>query len=496
MLLYEPLRVIQQLETWVRDIVDTVLVIVKLVVCIVLQVLSFFDSRAERIMLEQSVWDLPMTQSNPKFFPKSRDLPLSKRYEAGTVLKNKPLLFKFIFEWDTYKVFPRGLLDKFFSQFFTSAEIPEGKADPEWKPISNRKKEKSPSKGGGGSSTASPEGSSTPGASSTPAATSTEAPATTDKSKGPPGPETPKSKGPPGPEMPKSKSKMKLKPTTTMSPIKTSTEEEEIEYYDDATDEKTSRRKREALALVRSKRERIDDRLMEYSLPETEIFRCEKRGLEIIGWLVLDFFKAWYHFFPFINKMYFRIGEGVVKIIIEYVRWFIWPDVIGLDVAICYKVDAFFHIKPPKLGPLCKGILKTVFELIMDVADLANEDLFVEALDVIDFFAISHDNRITYHELDIYSNVTHIKAADSVDKVRFDGTARIDDFYRDYASKIQCFEKPLRMYDRDPETKLLKRVKYEWCLAVSFVPINIHHQTFLLSFLVGFYTTSKPIVSN
>lgn len=458
--MYEPLRVLQQLETWVRDIIDTVLVIVKLVVCIVLQVLSFVDSRAERIMLEQSVWDLPMTQSNPKFYPKSRDLPMSKRYEAGTVLKNKPLLFKFIFEWDTYKVFPRGLLDKFFSSFFSSGEIPEGKPDPEWKPISNRKKEKAPSKDG---PTPAPDGSSTPGASSTPAATSTAAPATTDK---------PKSKAQPGPEMtPKPKGKMRPrstpKPTTTMSPAKTTTEEEEVEYYDDGTE--GSRRKRESLPLLRAKRERIDDRLMEYSLPETEIFRCEKRGLEIIGWLVLDFFKAWYHFFPLINKLYFRIGEGVAKIIIEYVRWFLWPDVIGLDVAICYKIDAFFHVKPPMLGPLCKGVLKTVFELIMDVADLANEDLFVEALDVIDFFAISHDNRITYHELDIYSNVTHIKAADSVDKVRFDGTARIDDYYRDYASKIQCFEKPLRMYDRDPETKLLKRVKYEWCLAVSFI---------------------------
>lgn len=120
------------------------------------------------------------------------------------------------------------------------------------------------------------------------------------------------------------------------------------------------------------------------------------------------------------------------------------------------------------VGPVCKGILKFLFELVMDVADCLNEDLFIEALDVVNCFVFDHDNRITYHELDIYSNVTHIKAADSVDKVRFDGTARIDDYYRDYASKIQCFEKPLRGYDRDPETKLLKRVKFEWCLAVSF----------------------------
>ena len=432
-LLYEPLRIIQELETWLRDIIDTVLVILKLLGCAVLQVLSFVDSRAERIMFEQSIWDMPMTQSNPKFYPKSRDLPLSKRYQAGTVLKNKPLLFKFIFEWDTYKTFPRGLLDKLFSQFFTSADIPQGNAEPEWRPISNRKKGASPSAkggegGGGGPST--PADAPKPGGSST----------------------TPK----PGDK------------STTPKAGETTTEE--VEYYDDTTE--ASRRKREAFPLVRSKRERLDDRLMEYSLPETEIFRCEKRGLEIVLWLVLDFFKAWYHFFPIFNKMYARGIEGLVKIAFELIHWFLNPDLLGIDVAYCYKIDAFLHLKPPMLGPVCKGILKFAFELVMDVADLLNEDLFVEALDVVKCFVFDHDNRITYHELDIYSNVTHIKAADSVDKVRFDGTARIDDYYRDYASKIQCFEKPLRGYDRDPETKLLKRVKYEWCLAVSDFPFR------------------------
>lgn len=456
--------------------IDTVAVIVKLLSCAIMQLLSFVDARADDIMIEQSIWDLPMTQSNPKFYPKSRDIPLSRRYQTGTVRENNPLLFKFIFEWDTYKVFPRGILDKMYSQFFTSGDIPDGNAAPEWKAVSNKKKAGAPSKGGDQPTTpAADAASSTTAKPSTTEGSTTAKPATT----------TGKAKAPAGPI------------ESLFGGGSDSSSTEDYEYYEDATE--SSRKKREAfpLALLRAKRERLDDRLMEYSLPETEIFRCEKRGLEIVLWLVLDFFKAWYHFFPIFNKLYARAIEGLVKIVFEFIHWFLNPDLIGIDVAHCYKVDALLRLKPPMVGPVCKGILKFAFELVMDVADLLNEDLFIEALDVVNCFVFDHDNRITYHELDIYSNVTHIKAADSVDKVRFDGTARIDDYYRDYASKIQCFEKPLRNYDRDPETKLLKRVKYEWCLAVSFPHLFPDHNPHFCNFFPqGLHSASQSSLPN
>ena len=218
------------------------------------------------------------------------------------------------------------------------------------------------------------------------------------------------------------------------------------------------------------KRERIDDRLeYVYTPHEIETIRCMKRGLEVILYLVFDFFKAWYYFFPLINKFYGRLVEWVIKIVFTFVREFIWGRQLwGIDPTWCYTLDSFIGLTGSSygLGPFCAGNQRFVFELAMDVGNVINEDSFVEVVDFAKWCFFDHDNRISNLELSVFSNVTYVKAADSPDHMRYDKTARIDQYYKHFAAMIQCNEN-YESHDTQWDRLMLTRTKWEWCQAVS-----------------------------
>ena len=107
----------------------------------------------------------------------------------------------------------------------------------------------------------------------------------------------------------------------------------------------------------------------------------------------------------------------------------------------------------------------------MDILNVWNEDLAVESHDLLRIVFTDLDDKISNDELDWYSNLTSWRVADSQDYVRFDGTARIDRYYRDTAAKIMGNE----LYEPHP-TQILKnmllRVKENWCMATFMPPIN------------------------
>lgn len=113
---------------------------------------------------------------------------------------------------------------------------------------------------------------------------------------------------------------------------------------------------------------------------------------------------------------------------------------------------------------------RTVYEFALDVANSLNEEIFVEMTDALNL-VISTDDKISSSELELWSNITYIKTANAVDKVRTDGTARIDDFYWDYSAKIMAnerHEKDINYHWRE----ILLRSKDEWCQAVWNPPTN------------------------
>lgn len=107
----------------------------------------------------------------------------------------------------------------------------------------------------------------------------------------------------------------------------------------------------------------------------------------------------------------------------------------------------------------------------MDILNFWNEDLAVESHDFLRIVFVDIDDKISNDELDWYSNITTWRVADSQDYVRFDGTARMDRYFRDMAAKIMSNE----LYEPHP-TKLLRnmllRVKENWCMATFMPPVN------------------------
>ena len=100
-------------------------------------------------------------------------------------------------------------------------------------------------------------------------------------------------------------------------------------------------------------------------------------------------------------------------------------------------------------------------ELVADIGDLWCEDLFFEVLEYHRVLFMEHDNRITNSELQVFSNVTYLKAANSVDKVRWDGTAMIDNYYLWLSGLIQSNELT-ETHSTEWELQVLPRAKYEW----------------------------------
>lgn len=107
----------------------------------------------------------------------------------------------------------------------------------------------------------------------------------------------------------------------------------------------------------------------------------------------------------------------------------------------------------------------------MDILNILNEDMATESYDLLRIVFVDVDDKISNDELDWYSNLTTWRVADSQDYVRFDGTARIDRYFRDTAAKIMANE----LYEPHPTRMLmdmLLRVKENWCLATFMPPTN------------------------
>lgn len=219
---------------------------------------------------------------------------------------------------------------------------------------------------------------------------------------------------------------------------------------------------------VLGKRERLDDRLAEYTPWELEIMRCTNHGIEILGYAAYYFPKAWYYFFPFINKFYGRALEWIIKIAFTTLREYVTRDVWGFDPNWCYFIDTYTGMEgsPWSFGAYCRSNERWIFELAVDIGNAASNDFFCEVIDFCKWVLFDQDNRMTNIELEIFSNVTYVKAADSPDHLRYDKTSRIDYYYKDYASKIMCNENYEHHNDAWSRTMLM-RTKWEWCNAVS-----------------------------
>lgn len=111
-----------------------------------------------------------------------------------------------------------------------------------------------------------------------------------------------------------------------------------------------------------------------------------------------------------------------------------------------------------------------MFELWFDLVDSPSEEFFVEGVDIARLL-VDFDDMIPTPELEWFSNLTYWRAADSVDRVRFDGTSRIDRYYADFASKIQSNE-DFEEHTTDWQRETLLRIKEEWCTATFMPPVN------------------------
>lgn len=98
----------------------------------------------------------------------------------------------------------------------------------------------------------------------------------------------------------------------------------------------------------------------------------------------------------------------------------------------------------------------------------------MEGVDIARLF-IDIDDLIPTLELDWFSNMTYWRAADAIDRVRFDGTCRMDRYYTDFASKIQSNE-DIEEHVTDWQRDTLLRVKEEWCTATFMPPVNEPHR--------------------
>ena len=99
-----------------------------------------------------------------------------------------------------------------------------------------------------------------------------------------------------------------------------------------------------------------------------------------------------------------------------------------------------------------------------------NEEVHVEGIDLIRLL-VDIDEKIDNDELEWFSNMTAWRVGDCIDRVRWDGTARIDRYYKDFAAKIMSNErKQPRMTVRSIE--VLLRIKEDWCMAVFMPPTN------------------------
>lgn len=214
------------------------------------------------------------------------------------------------------------------------------------------------------------------------------------------------------------------------------------------------------------KRERLDDRIPDTFVGEWSLLRCVKRTLETVANAVYYFPKSFYYWFDKINKWYVRWGFEAIKLVFTLIQSILSTWIIAIDAEWCYRLP----FVAAYTGPFCAGLLRFWFEFAMDVANAYSEELFCEMHDLNRAFW-DLDNRISNTELWIFSNVTYKMAADSPDKVRADGTARIDHYYMDYASKIQSNENS-EDHSSTREKDILLRAKEEWCGATWLPPVN------------------------